>query len=86
MITPINLHYITQHQSSFLALTFAIPLLIYIGKPKLLSEHNYQYFTYVFIGFIAIALTDMFVLLIMIPPFIVLNLLQLIKQNLKLRS
>lgn len=75
-IMPLNINYITQHQSIFLALTITLPLLVYISKPKLIAKSNFTYAIYVFIALLAIGLINVFVLLIIIPPFLVINLLQ----------
>ncbi|MGB0974671.1 MAG: hypothetical protein ACPGU9_06735 [Flavobacteriaceae bacterium] len=75
-ISPINIHLITQHQSVYLALTFAIPLFVYINTPKLIAKSNYLYCLYLLIAFLAIGLINIFVLLIIIPPFILIHLFQ----------
>lgn len=85
IITPINLNYITQHQSLFSALILAIPLFVYIGKPKLITTNNHLYFIYIFIALLAIGLINIFVLLIIVFPFVIINLLQPIRLYLRPR-
>lgn len=85
IITPINLSYITQHQSTFLALTIALPLFVYICKPKLLANNNITYAISIFIALLAIGLINVFVLLIIVPPFLVINVLQPTRVYLKER-
>jgi len=75
-VTPININYITQQQSLFLALTFAIPLMVYIVNPAQISKGYSIYFFKLLITCIAIGLIDVFVLLIILPPFIVIVLVQ----------
>jgi len=70
-IIPININYITQQQSLFLALTLAIPLMVYIAKPEKMCNWDLKYFFKLLIACIAIGVIDIFVLLIILPPFIV---------------
>ena len=84
-VTPININFITQQQSLFLALTFAIPLMVYIAKPEQLSSRFLVYFFKLTIAFIAIGLIDVFVLLIILPPFIVIIALQPMLTHIKYR-
>ncbi len=84
-ITPININFITQQQSLFLALTLAIPLMVYIAKPEHLSSVFLIYFFKILIAFIAIGLIDVFVLLIILPPFIVIIVLQPMLTHIKYR-
>lgn len=86
LITPIDLHYITQHQSVFLALTFAIPLMVYISKPQRKTTPIRLFVLQTCIALLTIGLIDVFVLLIIFPPFLICNFLYVKKLQMVYRS
>ncbi len=70
-LVPINLSQITHGKETLMALTFVLPAIVYIKKPWLLyarSSRNYRY--KIFTIFTAIALIDIYSLLVLIPPFL----------------
>ena len=73
VLSPINISYILQHKPMFLALSLAIPAMVYYLNPSLLkcSKRNYL-LNYIF-AFIAIGLIDIFTLLILVLPFLVIG-------------
>ncbi|MGW8121256.1 hypothetical protein ACV07N_01255 [Roseivirga echinicomitans] len=69
-LVPINLAQITHGKEALMALTLMLPALIYIKKPWLLYGRSSRSYAYkIFVIFTAIALMDLFTLLILIPPF-----------------
>jgi hypothetical protein len=69
-IIPLNLNYLLQPKSAFLSLSFVLPSMVYILKPKLLMLKKMNFFLgFLFIYFI-IGLIDIFVLYILVPPFL----------------
>lgn len=61
---PLNLDLMTQHKSIFLALTLALPTLIFIIKPKLLKQNLVAYSRWMTYIFCAVLLTNLFVSLL----------------------
>ncbi len=69
-LVPINLSQITHGKETLMALTLVLPAMVYILKPWLLygkSPKNYRY--KIFVIFTAIALIDVYSLIVLIPPF-----------------
>ena len=67
--SPVEIHYLLQNDPVLLGLTFAIPSMVYILKPTIINFKKINYFTSLFICYIAIGLIDLFTLLILMPPF-----------------
>lgn len=75
VILPVNIAYLQQHRSAFLALAIAIPLMVYYMDSKLLSLDNRKLFFFYLFSFVSIGLVDLFVLIIIIFPFLIIGLL-----------
>lgn len=69
-LSPINIYFLLQNKPVFLALTFALPVMVYYLKPGLLKMSGRNYFFSFLLVFIAIGLIDLFTLLILFPPFL----------------
>ncbi|WP_420385703.1 hypothetical protein [Roseivirga sp.] len=71
-LAPINVAQITHSKSTFMAMTFLLPAIVFIRKPwKLYKTKPKTYFPSMVALFAAIALIDIFTFLILIPPFFV---------------
>ncbi|WP_068414530.1 hypothetical protein [Roseivirga echinicomitans] len=67
---PINLSQITHGKETLMALTLVLPVMVYIKKPWLLYARSTRSYRYkIFVIFTAIALIDVYSLLVLIPPF-----------------
>lgn len=66
-LLPFNIDLITKHSSLYLAMSIAFPLIIYTAEPESLRIKTSSYFKWTFILYFAIALTNSFVFLIVIP-------------------
>ncbi len=75
VLSPINISYILQHKPMFLALSIAIPGMVFYLNPKLLKFNKRNYFLNYIFAFIAIGLIDIFTLLIMVLPFLIIGFL-----------
>lgn len=73
VLSPINISYILQHKPMFLALSIAIPGMVFYLKPSLLKFNKRNYFYNFSFAFIAIGLVDMFTLLVMVLPFLLIG-------------
>ncbi len=74
VLTPINVYYMFKTDQTAVALAFAIPIFVYYLKPSLLKITKLSFFASWFLGFMAIGLIDLFTLIILIPPFLILGL------------
>lgn len=73
--SPIEISYLLQNEAFFLGLSLAIPSMVFILKPEIINFKKVNYFlSYVFVAF-AIGLIDLFTLLILMPPFLLLALI-----------
>lgn len=75
VLSPINISYILQHKAMFLALSIAIPAMVFYLNPKLLKFNKKNYFLNYLFAFIAIGLIDIFTLLILLLPFLAIGFL-----------
>lgn len=75
VLSPINISYILQHKPMFLALSIAIPAMVFYLNPKLLKFNKKNYFLNYLFAFIAIGLIDIFTLLILLLPFLAIGFL-----------
>lgn len=73
IITPLNVYYLLKANTTFMALTFALPLFIFFLRPNLLKIKKINYFISFVLTFIAIGLTNLFTLCILIPPFLLIG-------------
>jgi hypothetical protein len=71
VLSPINISYILQHKPMFLALSLAIPAMVFYLNPSLLKFNKKNYFFNYIFAFTAIGLIDIFTLLIIIFPFLI---------------
>ncbi|WP_286951020.1 hypothetical protein [Mesonia sp.] len=78
---PINLNLLVQHKPSFLALTIALPTVIFILNPTYLRKKKSSYFIWITIIFTACFFMDLFVTFIVLFPFLFLSLLFSFKYN-----
>lgn len=74
VILPVNIAYLQQHRSTFLALAIAIPLMVYYMDPKLLNFTRKRYFFFYLFSFVSIGLIDLFVQIAIILPFMIIGL------------
>ncbi|MBJ2174085.1 hypothetical protein JBL43_07545 [Aureibaculum sp. A20] len=72
LLLPRSIDIITQHKPIFLALSLALPMMIFTVLPKNLSKYYRKYLIYSIIIFTAIALIDLFTFVILLSPFLVL--------------
>lgn len=69
-LAPVNVAQLTHSKSTFMAMTFLLPAIIFIRKPwKLYQNRPGAYFFAMLVIFSAIALIDLFTLFILLPPF-----------------
>lgn len=80
-LLPFNIDLITKHSSLYLAMSIAIPLIIYTAEPESLRIKTSSYFKWTLILYFAIALTNSFVFLIVIPCMLVILLFIIEKQR-----
>ncbi|HQA74126.1 MAG: hypothetical protein R2805_07220 [Flavobacterium sp.] len=73
VLSPINIFYILQHKPMFLALSLAIPGMVFYLNPTLLKFNKKNYFYNFVFAFVAIGLVDMFTLLLMVLPFVIIG-------------
>ena len=78
---PLNLNLLVQHKPSFLALTIALPTVIFVLNPTYLRKKINSYFIWLTIIFTACFFLDLFVTLIVLLPLIFLSLLFSFKRN-----
>ncbi|WP_164076243.1 hypothetical protein [Flavimarina sp. Hel_I_48] len=70
---PLNIDQLLQHKSIFLALTLAIPTMVFSIYPKALRLKHSIYLRWMTYFFSAVLLIDLYVGLYIIPPFLVLT-------------
>lgn len=75
VLTPLNIYFLLKGNPMFLALTFALPAFVFYLKPTLLKITKISYCLGFLLVFVAIGLIDLFTLLILIPPFLIIGLL-----------
>lgn len=68
--SPIEIHFLLQSDPTYIALTFALPAMVYVVKPELIEYKKANYFLSYVLVFIAIGLIDLFTLLIIMPLFL----------------
>ncbi len=74
-LTPVNIDYLLQHKPMFLALTFGLPAMVFFSIPNQLRGNKKDYFFKFLLVFIAIGLIDLFTLIVLILPFLLLGIL-----------
>lgn len=72
VLTPVNVYFLLQSKPVFLALTLALPTMVYLLKPSLLKFKKQNFYLSMSAVFTAIGLVDLFVLIILMPPFLLL--------------
>lgn len=80
-ISPISISYVLQHKALFLAMSIGLPTMVFYTKPELLSCNKKTFFFNFIIVFIAIGLIDLFTLIVLIIPFILIGVLFSNKKN-----
>ncbi|HIB38260.1 hypothetical protein [Mesonia sp.] len=78
---PLNLNLLVQHKPSFLALTIALPTVIFVLNPTYLRKKMSSYFIWITIIFTACFFLDLFVTLVVLLPLIFLSLIFSFKCN-----
>jgi hypothetical protein len=73
VLSPINISYILQHKPMFLALSLAIPGMVFYLNPSLLKFNKKNYYYNFIFAFVAIGLVDIFTLLLILLPFVVIG-------------
>ncbi|HSD15605.1 MAG TPA: hypothetical protein VLB74_13215, partial [Flavobacterium sp.] len=74
-IMPLNLTFILQHQPLFLAICFALPAMVLYLKPGIMHSNNVNCFINYILAFTAIGLIDIFTLVVLLFPFLIIGLL-----------
>ena len=74
-VSPVNINFLLQNNAQFLALTFAIPTMVFSLKPSLLKTKKINYFFSFLFVYITIGLIDLFTLYFLIPPFLIISIL-----------
>ena len=72
---PININILIEHNPVYLALCFALPAMLFTVIPNILVVTNKKYVVVLLVIYLAIALTNFFVTLFVIPVFLVLALI-----------
>ncbi len=67
---PINVNLLLEHNSLYLALGFALPVLLFSALPEQVKSKRMPYILLLTIGYIAVAFTNLFVALILVPLFL----------------
>lgn len=74
-IMPVNITYILQHQALFLAISFALPAMVIYLKPGLMHSNILNSFINYVLAFTAIGLIDIFTLIVLMLPFLIIGFL-----------
>ncbi|ESU27220.1 hypothetical protein FLJC2902T_21940 [Flavobacterium limnosediminis JC2902] len=74
-ILPVNLSYILQHQSLYLAIALALPAMVIYLKPGFMHTSNRNCFINYIMAFTAIGLIDIFTLIVLVFPFLIIGLI-----------
>lgn len=64
---PLNINLMTQHKPIFLALSLALPAMVFLCLPRVLRVKLKSYFQWMLMVFIGISLIDLFVMVIVMP-------------------
>lgn len=80
-LLPFNINLITKHSSLYLAMSLAIPVVIYTAEPESLRTKTNSYLKWMFALYFAIAVTNLFVFLIVIPCLLIILLFIVEKQR-----
>jgi len=75
VLTPLNVYFLLKGNPIFLALTFALPAFVFYIKPDLIKINKLSFFISNLFIFTSIGLIDLFTLLILIPPFLVIGII-----------
>lgn len=70
-LLPVNTTTFTEHKPTFLALSIAIPIMLFIINPKKLANDKKRYFLLMLLFFIGLFLIDLFVVALLLPYFLV---------------
>ena len=68
---PLNINLMTQHKPTFLALSLALPVFVYLCKPKTLRKTPSSYFLWMLCFFCGIAFIDFFTTIWVLPVFFI---------------
>ncbi|TQI72084.1 hypothetical protein JM79_3038 [Gramella sp. Hel_I_59] len=69
-IIPLNIDSVLQHKSVFLAMTLALPLMIFNMYPTSFRQKKSNYFVWNLIGILALSFVNLFIALAVLLPFI----------------
>lgn len=75
VLTPININFILENKPTYLALTFALPAMVFSLKTTLLKVNRYLLFCLFLLVFLVVAIIDLFTFFILIPPFLIIAIL-----------
>ncbi|MFC6876402.1 hypothetical protein [Flavobacterium myungsuense] len=75
VLTPLNIYFLLKGNPTFMALTFALPAFVFYLKPTLLKISKVSFLVSFVLVFTTIGLIDLFTLLILIPPFLIIGLI-----------
>ena len=73
VLTPLNVYFLLKGNSTFMALTFALPAFVFYLSPNLLKVTRISYFIGFLFCFLTIGLTDLFTYCILLPPFFIIG-------------
>lgn len=80
-IIPVNLNFLIQRNPVFLALTFVIPIFYFLQHPNELKLKRTSFFLTFTAAFVIIGLIDLFTFCVLVPPFLIVSILLLNKNN-----
>lgn len=75
VLAPININFILENKPTYLALSFALPAMVFSLKTTLLKINRYLLFVSFLLVFLVISLIDLFTFFILLPPFLLLSIL-----------
>ncbi len=73
VLTPINVYYLLENDPTFMAFTFALPIMVFYMRPELLRVGKLSYFLSFILAFCAVGLIDFFTLMVLLPPFLIIG-------------
>ena len=74
-LRPINVYFLLETKPILLSLTFGVPAMVYLLRPAQLRMKKRGYFLCMLSAFFVMGLIDLFAIVVLIPPFLVLAVL-----------
>ncbi len=72
-LMPTNIYFLLQNRPIFLAISFGLPVMVFLLRPNLLKYRKINYLFSIMAAFVTIGLVDLFTLYILFPPFLLLG-------------